>query len=493
MEFGVTDMSAIKFVDTTLRDGAASVWAMEMRTRHMLPALRELDEAGFDSMEFFAPGSRLKKFVRHLREDPWEWVKQGTAVAKNTPLRWHGGPGGSRMSGHFPDEVGDLLISRAVDFGITLTRLMSNWNNLEVLRIDKERLESLGMTPVIDIVYSVSPRHTDDYFIEKARGVAALGPYRISLKDVGGLMTPERVRDLVPKMMAETPGVEWEFHGHCNNGFGPLNALAAAEVGFAYLHTAVSPLAYADSHPDAVNLARNLRARGFDVDLDTRPVDAASEHLHQVADEEGFPIGVPNPYDENLYTHQVPGGMISNFRHQLKQINMIDRLPEILEEVARVREEFGYPIMVTPLSQIVGTQAAINVISGARYKEVSDESIHYALGRHGGDESIELMDPDVRDRILDRPRARELAVWEPPNPSLAELRTRFGPGVSDDELILRAIVGDDAIEVLRKAGAEGAHLSSSDSLLTLVRKMAESPGGRSLAIGSLGLTITVKA
>lgn len=485
-------MKTIKFVDTTLRDGSASLWAMEMRTHHMIPALQELDEAGFDSLEFFAPGSRLKKFVRHLREDPWAWIKQGTAVAKKTPLRWHGGPGGSRMSGHFSEEVGDLLISRAVELGIRQTRLMSNWNNIAAISADKQKLESLGMIPVIDLVYSVSPRHTDEYFIEKTRGIASLSPYRIALKDVGGLMTPDRVKDLLPRMMTEAPGIEWEFHGHCNNGFGPLNALAAAEVGFAYLHTAVSPLAYADSHPDAVNLAGNLSARGFGVDIDTDRVNAASAHLFQVAEEEGFPIGVPNPFDENLYTHQVPGGMIANFRHQLKQIGMIDKLPEILEEVARVRKDFGYPIMVTPLSQIVGTQAAINVISGERYKEVSDESIHYALGRHGGDEAIALMDEDVRDHILGRRRAQELVDWVAPSPTLAELRERFGAGVSDDELILRAIVGDDAMEVVRAAEKSGSGLSSGDSLLTLVKKMAESPGTRSITVGGIGLSLTVR-
>jgi len=485
-------MTTIKFVDTTLRDGSASLWAMEMRTRHMLPALRELDQAGFDSMEFFAPGSRLKKFVRHLHEDPWEWIKQGTAIAKLTPLRWHGGPGGSRMSGHFSREVGDLLISRAVELGVRQTRLMSNWNNVEVLGEDKQQLEDLGMTPVLDIVYSVSPRHTDEYFIQKARDVAALDPFRICLKDVGGLLTPDRVKDLLPRMLAETPGVEWEFHGHCNNGFGPLNALAAAEVGFTYLHTAVSPLAYADSHPDAINLYGNLTARGFDVELDVDRVAAASAHLHKVAAEEGFPVGTPNPFDENLYKHQVPGGMIANFKHQLKQIGMIDKLPEILEEVARVREDFGFPIMVTPLSQIVGTQAAINVISGARYKEVSDESIHYALGRHGGDEAIALMKPDVREQILGRRRADELTTWEPPNPTLAELRERFGD-VSDDELILRAIVGDDAMEAISQGETANAGLSSVDGLITLMKKMSQSTGGRKLSVGGIDLSITLQS
>src|SRR5680860_894988 len=154
-------MRQIKFIDTTIRDGQASLWAMNMRTHHMLPAMPLLDEAGFDQMEFLAAGSRLKKFVRHLAEDPWDWIKLGAEAAKKTQLRWHGYISSASMSGNVPSEVGELLIRKVVDLGITYTRTGNNWNDFAAAGVEKQRLESLGMTPVINVMYSVSPRHTE--------------------------------------------------------------------------------------------------------------------------------------------------------------------------------------------------------------------------------------------------------------------------------------------------------------------------------------------
>ena len=473
-------MTDVKFIDTTIRDGAASLWAMNMRTGHMLSVITELDRAGFDQIEFFAPGSRLKKFVRHLGEDPWHWVRMGAALAEHTDLRWHGGVRSTRMSGHFSPALADLLIEKAVDAGIRHTRAGSNWNDAEVTKDDKDRLEKLGMTPAIDIIYSVSPKHTDEYYLAKTRDAAALKPWRLCLKDVGGLLTPDRTRDLLPRMIAAAGDIEWEFHGHCNNSLGPINALEAVQAGVRYVHTAVPPLANGDSQPSVYNVAANLRALGYDVDLDDRSLRPVTQYLTRIAEREGFPIGTPNEYDERLYRHQIPGGMISNFVYQLQQVGMERRLPEMLEETARVRAEYGYPIMVTPLSQIVATQAAINVIVGERYLQVTDESIHYALGRHGGDEAVDGMDPEVRARILDRPRGKELLDWEPPDPSLAELRERYGD-VSDEELILRAIVGDDAADVVRHSGTPRPILSE-QPLTALVRELAHDDGHRHVAI-----------
>jgi oxaloacetate decarboxylase alpha subunit len=485
-------MAEVKFIDTTIRDGAASLWAMNMRTGHMLSVISHLDRAGFDQMEFFAPGSRLKKFVRHLHENPWHWLKMGSALAERTQLRLHGGVRGTRMSGHFSPAVADLLIEKVVDLGIRYTRAGSNWNDAAVTREDKERLESLGMTPVIDMIYSVSPKHTDDYYVEKARDVAALNPYRICLKDVGGLLTPERTRELLRLMLAETGDIEWEFHGHSNNGLAPLNALEAVKAGVSYVHTAVPPLASGDSQPSVYNVASNLRALGYDIDIDDDALQPVTSYLTEVARIEGFPIGVPREYDERLYSHQIPGGMISNFVFQLKQVGMESRLPAVLDETARVRAEFGYPIMVTPLSQIVGTQAAINVIAGERYRQVTDETIHYALGRHGGREAVEGMDPDVRDRILDRPRARQLEHWEPPNPTLAELRERFGMDVSDEDLILRAIVGDDAADVVRNVPTPRPILTTEQPLTSLVQELARLDNHRFISVRRGDVAVTVK-
>jgi len=183
-------MRQVGFIDTTIRDGQASLWAMNMRTHRMLPAMPLLDEAGFDQMEFLAAGSRLKKFVRHLAEDPWDWIKLGAEAAKKTQLRWHGYISSASMSGHVPSEVGELLIRKVVDLGITYTRTGNNWNDFAAAGVEKQRLESLGMTPVINVMYSVSPRHTDAYFLDKAREAAALAPWRLCFKDCGRAADP---------------------------------------------------------------------------------------------------------------------------------------------------------------------------------------------------------------------------------------------------------------------------------------------------------------
>ncbi len=484
-------MSEIRFVDTTIRDGQASLWAMNMRTRHMLPAMPYLDAAGFDAMEFIATGSRLKKFVRHLKENPWDWIKQGAAAAKQTPLRWHGPIDGPSMSGSVAPEVGELLIEKAVSLGIRYTRTGNNWNNFAAVGKQLRRFQRLGMTPIVNVMYSVSPKHTDEYFIGKAREAGALAPFRLCFKDVSGLLTPERTRALLPRMMEVAGDVPWEFHGHCNNGLGPLNALEAAKAGVRYIHSAVPPLANANSQPSVYNLAMNLRELGFDAQVDEEALRPATAHFEAIAKREGFQIGVPYEYDERLYRHQVPGGMISNLQYQLRLAGVADRLDEVLEETARVRADFGYPIMVTPLSQFVGSQAAINVITGERYAQVTDKTIEYALGRHGGEEAVDGMDPDVRDKILDRPRARELAAYEPPQVTLAELRQRYGRGTSDEDLILMSIVGDDAVEVVGSAGNPRRPFTDERPLLHLIQELAERDEHRFVSLQRPGLSLTM--
>lgn len=480
----------VKLIDTTIRDGQASLWAMNMRTSHMLPAMPHLDAAGFDQMEFLAAGSRLKKFVRHLGEDPWDWIRLGSEAARTTQLRWHGHSSGSSMSGFVPTEVGELLIRKVVDLGITHTRTGNNWNDFAAAGREKERLERLGMTPVINVMYSESPRHTDEYFLNKTRQAAALCPWRLCFKDVGGLLTPERTRTLLPGMIAAAGDIPWEFHGHCNNGLGPVNALEAVHAGVGYVHVAVPPLANGTSQPSVFTITENLRALGYDVDIDLGPLRAVQDHFERVAEREGFPRGVPAEFDQRLYRHQIPGGMKSNLEHQLRLAGVEDRLEETLEETARVRADLGYPIMVTPLSQFVGSQAAINVIVGERYRQVSDAVIEYALGRHGGDEAVQAMDPDIRARILDRPRARELEHREQPDPTLAELRQRFGAGISDEHLILRAIVGDDAVEAIRDAPTPVPMALEGPPLVQLIRELAADRHRHvSLAMGGLSVTM----
>src|SRR3990172_12890160 len=221
------------------------------------------------------------------------------------------------------------------------------------------------------------------------------------------------------------------------------------KLGIQSINTALPPLADATSNPSLTNVAKNARALGYPTEIDEEALRPVSDHFTAIAKREGFPIGAPVEYDYSQYLHQVPGGMLSNLRHQLRKVGLEHKFPEALEEAIRVRAEFGYPIMVTPLSQFVGSQAAINVILGERYKEVTDQVIQYALGLWGK-EGADTMDPNVKDKILSRPRARELARWESPEPSIREIRSKLGgAGVTDEELLLRWALRKEDIEAMR--------------------------------------------
>ena len=374
----------ITIIDTTLRDGQQSLWAMNMRTGWMLPALEQLDQAGYEAMEFFVPVVQIKKMIRDLGEDPFAWLRRGTARAKRTPLRLHAGYRSGL--GKVPESVSKLMVQKVIDCGITTARISEPWNDFSTLKEEHDEMRRMGIDSVVNIIYSVSPRHSTEYFIQRTKDAAALRPYRLCFKDVGGLLTPDRMRELLPKVLQAAGDVPVEFHNHCNNGLGTFNIQQAVDLGIRHIHTAVPPLADGSSQPSAFDVVRNLRARGHDVPLDVGPICVASDYLTQIAGREGLKIGAPRAYDETLYAHQIPGGMISNLEFQLEKVGMGGRMDLIREEAAKVRAELGYPIMVTPLSQFVGTQAAMNVITGARYKQVTDEIIQYALGfwGHGG-------------------------------------------------------------------------------------------------------------
>ena len=356
-------MSEIRFVDTTLRDGNQSLWALNMRTAAMVEIAEQMDRAGFESMEFFVT-NMFKKYVREHKENPWDWLREGTKRLRKTELRLHGGlKGGLEKK---PAALLRFIIGRVVDSGITLTRTSNCWNDYDVFGEEVADLRKLGMETVVNLIYSVSPRHTDEYYAQKAREAAAIKPYRICFKDVGGLLTPERTRALVPLVLDNIGDTPVEFHAHCNNGLAPLCYLEAVDMGLTTLHTSIPPLANGSAQPSIFNVARNLRAMGHNPLIDEEALRPVTEKLNDIARRERLPVGRVMEYDESQYAHQVPGGMISNFRHQLALIDMRDKLDAILEECVRVRKEFGYPIMVTPLSQFVGTQAAINVIVGER-------------------------------------------------------------------------------------------------------------------------------
>ena len=463
-------MSELHIVDTTLRDGQLSLWALGMKTGAMLAIAEQMDRCGFESMEFFGFAGFIK-YVREHKENPYDWMRLGAAKFKRTRLRYHGG-----LASGFekvPRSVRKLMIERVVAHGITLTRSSDPWNDYDVAAVENQHLNELGMDVVVNIIYSVSPRHTDEYYARKAREAAAIKPYRICFKDVAGLLTPDRTETLIPLIQKNIGNVPLEFHAHCNNGLAPFNYLVALKHGVDTFHTGIPPLAQGSAQPSLFNFAANAAALGHRVSADLREAEPVAKHFAAIANMQGHPVGAPREFDQAQYLHQVPGGMISNLRHQLRSMGLEERIQETLEEAARVRAEFGYPIMVTPLAQFVGSQAAINVITGERYKEVTDQAIQYALG-HWGKEAPQVMDVNIKDLILSRPRAKEWANWTPPDLSLNEVRAKFGgTGVSDEELVLRVLAGEAAVQAMMAAGAPQPYAGCETPLVQLVETLAK--------------------
>lgn len=492
-------MGGIRFVDTTLRDGQASLWAENMRTGMMLAVADRIDNAGFQAIELIA-SSHIKKCVRELREDPFERMRLIAKKITKTPLR---AIGSERLSAFelTPDSVNDLWFERMLANGIKQLRISNPSNDPTGWTKSVSRAKRTGLRTVLNLIFSVSPKHSDEYYARKAAQAVALKPDVLCLKDPGGLLTPERTISLIQVIHREAPGVPLELHVHCTTGLGPLCALEAIKLGVEIIDTSVPPLANSSSNPSVFNVAQNSRALGYTAVIDEQVLRSVEKDLTFIAKLENMPIGAPVEYDYSQYVHQVPGGMISNLHFQLKNLGLLDRLAEVLEECVRVREDLGYPIMVTPLSQFVGSQAAINVIKGERYAQVTDQVIQYACGFWGQEAAAEV-EPSIKAKILDRSRAKEFATWQPPQSTIQELRSKLGgPTLSDDELLMRYVVGNEDVESMRAAGAPKQYNDGRNPLLTLVRELTQRKdcsqiyvrqNGFSLALEKRGSISTIK-
>jgi len=475
-------MSELKFVDTTLRDGDQSLWSYRLKTGMILPVASLLDQAGFEAIdvEAFAP---FKLRVRQHREEPWERIRLLTKKMTRTPLAVMGGVGIGGF-GVAPLVLAKLRTEVLAAKGIKRVHLMQASNDMtfripEIIGFSR----AVGVEVVLALTFSESPKHTDEYYAQKTREAVTLKPDRIYLKDPSGLLTPERIRTLVPAIQANLNGLKLELHSHCTTGLAPLCYLEAIKLGIRTLHTAIPPLANGPAQPSIFNVARNARLLGYSPRMDEQTIRVVSRHFELLAKAEGLPLGTPLEYDYSQYLHQIPGGVISNLKRQLTEIGMQDRFNDILKEAIEVRRDLGYPIMVTPFSQHVVTQAALNVILAERYKEVADEVIKYATG-YFGEEAASGVLPSVRDRILDRPRAGELSRGNRYEPSLEELKRQLGePGIPDDELLLRYIMGGrEELKALRPATPVLEYPLYRTPLVLLVREILMRGGRRNVCV-----------
>jgi len=393
-----------------------------------------------------------------------------------------------------PFSIFKLWLERVAANGIRRVQVMNASNNMSFRVPEYTKLaKDLGLEVIIALTYSYSPKHTDEYYAKVTQDAAKLNIDGLYLKDPGGLLTPERVPTLIPAIINNSRGLPVELHSHCTTGLAPLSYLEAIRHGIKTVHTAIPPLANGSSQPSVLNIARNIRFLGYTPTIQEEAIQPIINHFSYIAKRKGLPLGQPLEYDVYQYIHQVPGGVISNLKHQLSLMRMGHRLEEVLEETVRVRKDLGYPIMVTPFSQFVVSQAALNVMAGERYKQVSDEIMKDALGFWGKEDS-DSIDPNIKDMILSFSRAKELANSEPPQPTLEEVRqTIGGPGISDDELLLRYIVQEEKeIKAIREAGPIKAYPNTQNLMMALTQELLKMKDADYISIQKRDFSITLQ-
>ncbi|HVN44498.1 MAG TPA: hypothetical protein VMT66_04530 [Steroidobacteraceae bacterium] len=464
-------MAEVALIDTTLRDGNQSLWgALGIDTARTLTAAPLLERVGFKAIDF-TTSTHMGVAVRYKREDPWERIRLMTAATPRTPLQF--------MSTGFrfiswetaSPEFMALAFAVLARNGIRRFCLADPMNdaqsNIACARMVKR---AGGEFVIAALVFTLSPIHDDHHYAQAARQLAACADVdAIYIKDPGGLLSPRRASTLIPAVKAELGAKPLELHSHCTIGLGELLYMDAVDYGVSALQCASGAAADGISNPPSLRVAENLRALGHSVTVDIEALREVNRFFSRIAEAEGLPAGAPQPFDAAYLRHQLPGGMIGTMRRHLAEHRLAHLEGAVIEEMARVREELGWPIVMTPFSQIILTQAVLNVTGRERYAVVPDEGIRYALGRFGRP-NVPIA-PEILARIESLPRTAELRA-EPPMPPLPELRARLGRHLSDEEFLLRATMPAAQVDAMLAAGpAARRYDPDSKPLMELLRRV----------------------
>ncbi len=374
-------MPKVFISDLVLRDGPQSLIATRMRTEHMLPICAKLDSVGFWSLEAWG-GATFDACVRFLREDPWERLKKLRKALPNTPIQML--LRGQNLLGyrHYADDVVRAFVQKSADNGVDVFRIFDAMNDLRNMRVSVEAVKKAGKQAEGAISYTTSPVHNIPHFVELAKGLAELGCDTIAVKDMAGLLTPTAAFDLV-KAVREATGLPVHTHSHATSGLASMAHLKAIEAGASIIDTCISAFSEGASHPTTESMVAALAGTEYDTGLNLALLEEIAAYFREVRKRYWQFESAFTGVDPRVLISQVPGGMISNLSNQLKEQGSLERMDEVLMEIPRVREDLGYPPLVTPTSQIVGSQAVINVLTGGRYKTITNEVKLYLQGRYG--------------------------------------------------------------------------------------------------------------
>jgi oxaloacetate decarboxylase (Na+ extruding) subunit alpha len=494
-------MAEIRLVDVSLRDGNQSLWgATGLRTAHIATIAPVLGRAGFRALDY-SSSTAMGVSVRTHREDPWALLRLTRAAMPDTLLQFIGT--GFRFISweRAHPEVIQLVYTALVRNGMDRFVVLDPTHDMDAARATAAIAKKAGAREVIGaLTYTISAVHDDAFYAGIAAAYADCPDIdRAYIKDPAGILTPDRARTLIPAVQAALgdSGKALELHSHASLGLSPLTCLVAAELGVPVLQVGCGALGNGTSLPDAEDLVANLRASGHTVDVDDRLLAAVARYFDRLAGAEGLPPGEHRGFDAGFMEHQLAGGVMSTTRRQLAELGMADRFGALMAEIGQVRAELGYPIMVTPFPQMVIGQALANLVAvagrrggGARYDNVPDQVIRYVLGTFG--KPTAPVDPWVLGRVLDRPRAAELAA-EPEPLDVAALRGRFGARISDEELLLRFGMPGAEVDAMIAAGpAVTRYNPDLVPVLRLLRELGSRPAVRELTMQKPGFRLSLE-
>jgi oxaloacetate decarboxylase alpha subunit len=440
----------VDFVDQTMRDGQQSLWGIRMRAYEAANALPHISRAGYKTVDLTGAGM-FTVLLREYAVDPWATLDFLVAGLGDNQVR-----SGLRTISAVgfaptPQAILDLWIATLIKHGSTSFWLYDCLFDMQAMKHMVDVVRNAGGQPVPAVMYGLTDVHDDEYFASRAGQMASWeGVESVYIEDAAGVLKPERAKTLLPAIRAATGDMPLEMHAHNTTGLAQHNYIVALESGFARLHTASRPMANGASLPSTEAMVDIVEYLGMTHSLDTSTFAPVADNFIWAAKAGNHLLGVPAEYDPRIYDHQLPGGMTGTLINQLAAAKMSDKLPEVLAAIPQVRIDLGSPIMATPFSQFVGIQAVLNIITGDPYSMVPDEVIHYALGHYGPVPAP--IKPEVLDRILGSARAKQFESWVRPDPSIAEIRSHFSKGISDEELLLRYMMSDEEVDRMIAAG-----------------------------------------
>ena len=463
-------MAQVKITETVLRDSHQSLIATRMTTEEMLPILSEMDKIGYHSLEAWG-GATFDACMRFLNEDPWERLRKIRAEVKNTKLQMLFR--GQNILGyrHYSDDVVEYFVQKSIANGIDIIRIFDALNDPRNLTTAINATKREGGHVQAAFSYTTGPVYTMDYYSEYAKRLESMGADSICIKDMAGLLKPYDAYELV-KTLKESVKVPIQLHTHYTAGLASMTLLKAIEAGVDVVDTAISPMAMGTSQPPTETMVATLQGTEYDTGISLDALDKITKYFTPLR-EKYLAEGLLNPkalkVDVNALIYQVPGGMLSNLMSQLKQAGKEDKLTEVLEEVPRVRADVGYPPLVTPSSQIVGTQAVFNVLTGERYKTVTKEFKGVVRGEYG--KTPVPIDPEFRKKILGDVAPIDYRPADDLKPELDELRAKIPAGYleQDEDVLSYALFEQVALKFFeyRKNQKYGVDKNAADGVHTV--------------------------